>query len=117
MTTTIKLPSIGDIDAAEVIEIMVSPGDSLEQESPILALETDKAAMEIPSPEAGTVGEVLVKVGDKLSEGDALLTLEVSDQNGDASETQAENKPEDERPPQAPQESEPTNTQEPPPEV
>ncbi|EDY85945.1 pyruvate dehydrogenase, E2 component, dihydrolipoamide acetyltransferase [gamma proteobacterium HTCC5015] len=117
MTTTIKLPSIGDIDAAEVIEIMVSPGDSLEQESPILALETDKAAMEIPSPEAGTVGEVLVKVGDKLSEGDALLTLEVSDQNGDASKTQAENKPEDERPPQSPPESEPTNTQEPPPEA
>lgn len=87
MPKTITLPNIGDIESAEVIEIMVSPGDRLEKESSIIALETDKAAMDIPSPDAGVVAEVLVKVGDNLAEGDPVITLEITeDSAGDDSQ-------------------------------
>ncbi len=81
----IKLPDIGDFDAVDVIEILVKPGDKIKKEDPIIALESDKATMEIPSPEEGIVKEVKVHVGDKVSEGDLVLLLEKtnpSDQRG-----------------------------------
>ncbi len=74
----ILVPDIGDFEGVEVIEIMVSPGDALAVEDPIVSLESDKAAMEIPSPEAGVVKEVKVSIGDKVSQGDALISMEVS---------------------------------------
>ncbi len=73
----ILVPDIGDFEGVEVIEILVSPGDSISVEDPLVSLESDKAAMEIPSPQAGTVKEVKVSIGDKVSEGDLLLTMEV----------------------------------------
>lgn len=75
----IPVPDIGDFDGVEVIEILVAPGDSINVEDPIVSLESDKAAMEIPSPFAGTVKEVKVKLGDNVSEGDLLITVEASD--------------------------------------
>lgn len=75
----IPVPDIGDFDGVEVIEILVAPGDSINLEDPIVSLESDKAAMEIPSPFAGTVKEVKVKLGDNVSEGDLLITVEASD--------------------------------------
>ena len=74
----IPVPDIGDFDGVEVIEILVAAGDSINIEDPIVSLESDKAAMEIPSPFAGTVKEIKVNMGDKVSEGDLLITIEAT---------------------------------------
>lgn len=75
----ILVPDIGDFDGVEVIEILVAPGDKVNIEDPLVSLESDKAAMEIPSEVAGTITEIKVSMGDKVSQGDLLLTMEVSD--------------------------------------
>ncbi len=75
----IPVPDIGDFDEVEVIEILVSPGDTVEQEDSLISLESDKATMEIPSPSTGTVKEIKVAIGDKVAQGAAILLLEVSD--------------------------------------
>ena len=75
----ILVPDIGDFEGVEVIEILVSPGDSINVEDPLVSLESDKAALEIPSEVAGTVKEIKVSMGDTVSQGDILLTMEVSD--------------------------------------
>lgn len=72
----ITIPDLGDSKDVEVIEILVSPGDEIQENDSLLTLETDKAAMEIPSTSAGTVKEVLVKVGDTVNQGDAFIVLE-----------------------------------------
>jgi pyruvate dehydrogenase E2 component (dihydrolipoamide acetyltransferase) len=74
----IVVPDIGDFEGVEVIEIMVSPGDTINVEDPLVSLESDKAAMEIPSPLAGTIREVKIKIGDQVSKGDLLATMEVA---------------------------------------
>jgi len=75
----ILVPDIGDFESVEVIEIMVSPGDTISVEDPLVSLESDKAAMEIPSPQAGTIKELKVSIGDTVSQGDLLVTMEVSE--------------------------------------
>ena len=77
-TKDIPVPDIGDFDGVEVIEILVAAGDSINIEDPIVSLESDKAAMEVPSPFAGTVKEIKINMGDKVSQGDLLITMEVS---------------------------------------
>jgi pyruvate dehydrogenase E2 component (dihydrolipoamide acetyltransferase) len=72
----VLVPDIGDFKEVEVIEILVKPGDTVSKEQSLVSLESDKATMEIPSPEAGVVKELKVKVGDKVSEGSLLLKLE-----------------------------------------
>ena len=74
----ILVPDIGDFDGVEVIEILVAVGDQIAVEDPIASLESDKAAMEIPSPFAGTVTAVKISIGDKVSQGSLLITLEAS---------------------------------------
>ncbi len=74
----ILVPDIGDFDGVEVIEILVAAGDSINIEDPVVSLESDKAAMEIPSPFAGTVKEIKVNMGDKVSQGNLLITIEAS---------------------------------------
>jgi pyruvate dehydrogenase E2 component (dihydrolipoamide acetyltransferase) len=74
----VKVPDIGDFKNIPIIEILVKPGDSVNAEDPLLALESDKATMEVPAPRAGTVKEIKVKVGDKVSEGTLVLTLDVA---------------------------------------
>ncbi len=76
----IKIPDIGDFKDVPVIELLVSPGDTVEKETSLITLETDKASMEVPSPYAGVVQEIKIKVGDKVSEGSAILTLAVTEQ-------------------------------------
>ncbi|MDX1655139.1 MAG: dihydrolipoyllysine-residue acetyltransferase, partial [Candidatus Competibacteraceae bacterium] len=71
-------PDIGDFEKVDIIEVLVKPGDRLEPEQPMITLESDKASMEIPAPQAGTVKEVKVKVGDKIGQGDLILTMEGS---------------------------------------
>jgi len=72
----VLVPDIGDFKEVEVIEILVKPGDTVAKEQSLVSLESDKATMEIPSPEAGVVKELKIKVGDKVSEGSLLLMLE-----------------------------------------
>lgn len=74
----IKVPDIGDFDAVEVIDVLVSVGDEVEENQDILTLESEKAAMEIPSTHAGVVSAINIKAGDKVSEGSVILTLEAS---------------------------------------
>lgn len=74
--TDIKVPDIGDFTDIPIIEILVSPGDTVTPEDPLITLESDKATMEVPAPCAGKVVAVLVNVGDKVSEGTAILKLE-----------------------------------------
>jgi pyruvate dehydrogenase E2 component (dihydrolipoamide acetyltransferase) len=83
----ILVPDIGDFDGVEVIEIMVTAGDSIDVEDPIVSLESDKAAMEIPSPFAGTVKDIKVNIGDKVSEGSLLITVEAAQSTAAAEET------------------------------
>lgn len=72
----VKIPDIGDFKDVPVIEILVKPGDVVKPEDSLVTLESDKAAMDVPSPSAGKVVEVLVKIGDKVSEGTPLLRLD-----------------------------------------
>jgi pyruvate dehydrogenase E2 component (dihydrolipoamide acetyltransferase) len=74
----VVVPDIGDFKDVPIIEIFVKAGDTVAAEQSLLTLETDKAAMEVPSPFAGVVKEVKVKVGDKVSEGAVILLLEAS---------------------------------------
>ncbi|MCP5245991.1 MAG: dihydrolipoyl dehydrogenase [Burkholderiales bacterium] len=76
----IKVPDIGDFSDVVVIEVLVSPGDTVWEETSLITLETDKATMEVPSPKAGKIKSVEVKVGDKVSEGSLILTLEAVEQ-------------------------------------
>jgi pyruvate dehydrogenase E2 component (dihydrolipoamide acetyltransferase) len=80
----VLLPDIGDFHDVEIIEILVKPGDRVEAEDPLITLESDKASMEIPSPQAGVVDEVMVALGDRINQGDLLLTLQAVDEEADA---------------------------------
>ena len=81
---TIQLPDIGDFDEVEVIEILVSVGDTIDADDSIITLESDKASMEIPSPFAGEVTDININLGDKIKQGDTLLSLQSEGQNTDA---------------------------------
>jgi len=93
----VKVPDIGDFKDVEVIEVLVKPGDAVAKEQSLVSLESDKAAMEIPSPEAGMVKSLAVKLGDKVSQGSLILSLESSD-----SKAESPNEPKTEAPKAAP---------------
>ena len=86
-TVEIKVPDIGDFEAVEIIEVLVAVGDSVEENQDILTLESDKAAMEIPSSHKGVVKNIKVTVGEKIAQGDLILTLEVADTGSKVIET------------------------------
>ncbi|MCH1521756.1 MAG: hypothetical protein L7T80_02880, partial [Arenicellales bacterium] len=69
---TVSIPNIGDFENIDVVEVLVTPGDSIEVETPLITLESDKATMDIPSPVAGEILEVLVPQGGQVSEGDPV---------------------------------------------
>jgi pyruvate dehydrogenase E2 component (dihydrolipoamide acetyltransferase) len=71
----VKVPDIGDFGEVPVIEIHVSPGDTVALDDPLVTLESDKATMDVPSPAAGIVEEVLVKLDDRVSEGTPVVML------------------------------------------
>ena len=75
----IVVPDIGDFENVEVIEVLVSAGDTIAVEDSLISVESDKATMEIPAPEAGVVKEVKVAVGDSVSQGSLILMLEPSE--------------------------------------
>lgn len=86
----INVPDIGDFTDVPVIEILVKPGDTVQPEDPLIALESDKATLEIPAPEAGTIVEIKVAVGDKVSEGSLILTLEAAAGSAEAKSADAD---------------------------
>ena len=71
----IRVPDIGDFDDVEIVEVLVSVGDRVQVEDSLVTLESDKASMEIPSPQAGVVTELKVNLGDRVSEGALLVVL------------------------------------------
>ena len=72
------VPNIGDFQDVEIIEVFVKPGDAVNVEDPLITLESDKATMEVPSSDAGTIETVLVKVGDRISAGTTVVRLSTS---------------------------------------
>jgi pyruvate dehydrogenase E2 component (dihydrolipoamide acetyltransferase) len=77
--TEVKVPDIGDFSDVPVIEILVSPGDSVAAEDALITLESDKAPRDVPAPAAGTVREIKVSVGDTVSEGSLIMLLEAGE--------------------------------------
>ena len=73
---TLVVPDLGDFDNVEVIEVHISSGDEVDVEDPLVTIETDKAAMEVPAIVGGRIESILVKVGDKVSEGSSLAIIE-----------------------------------------
>jgi pyruvate dehydrogenase E2 component (dihydrolipoamide acetyltransferase) len=77
----VKVPDIGGFKDVNVIDVLVKDGQQVDKETPLVTIETEKAAMDVPSPVAGKIAQVKLKTGDKVSEGSLILTLEAA---GDA---------------------------------
>ncbi|MDH3510090.1 MAG: dihydrolipoyllysine-residue acetyltransferase [Gammaproteobacteria bacterium] len=96
----VRVPDLGDFDEVEIVEVMVGAGDQIAEEDPLITLETEKAAMEVPSPFAGSVTEMLVATGMRVSAGDVILVLDaesaaVQTKSGDpAAGAEADSSPE-----------------------
>ncbi|WP_154224312.1 dihydrolipoyllysine-residue acetyltransferase [Marinicella rhabdoformis] len=84
----INVPDIGDFDAVEVIEVLVSEGDEINAEDAIMSLESEKATIEVPCPQSGVIEKLMIKEGDQVSEGSPMIMLKVTE---GASEAKAEN--------------------------
>ncbi|HQT26744.1 MAG TPA: dihydrolipoyllysine-residue acetyltransferase, partial [Burkholderiales bacterium] len=93
-TMDVRVPDIGDFKDVPIIELHVKEGDKLKVDSPLITLETAKAAMEVPSPYEGVVKSLSVKVGDKVSEGSLILSMEVEEKKEQTVEAAAEPLPE-----------------------
>jgi pyruvate dehydrogenase E2 component (dihydrolipoamide acetyltransferase) len=100
----VRVPNIGDFDNVPVVEIQVKPGDEVKPDDPLITLESDKAAMDVPSPQKGKVSEILVSIGDKVSEGSAIIRLDVSGDESKPESKSGNGKTQDgpEEPPQQP---------------
>src|SRR5215218_8162298 len=92
MPTEFTLPELGEnIAAGDIVRVLVSPGDTVAKDQPVLELETDKATIEVPSSVAGTVKDVRVKQGERIKVGQVVLTVE--DGGGAAEAKPADGKP------------------------
>jgi pyruvate dehydrogenase E2 component (dihydrolipoamide acetyltransferase) len=100
VATEVKIPDIGDFKDVPIIEVHVKEGDPVNADDPLVSLESDKATMEVPAPQAGTVEKLLIKIGDKVSEGTPIMVL----RGGDGALTQ---------PPMLVEQQEPKPTQQP----
>ncbi|KFI22984.1 2-oxo acid dehydrogenase subunit E2 [Nitrosococcus oceani] len=102
MAREFKLPELGEnIESGDVAKVLVSPGDTLEKDQPVLELETDKAVVEIPSTASGKIKELKVKAGDQVAIGQVILTLEEGEEEAqeDVPAAREEPKPEQEHKP------------------
>jgi pyruvate dehydrogenase E2 component (dihydrolipoamide acetyltransferase) len=81
-TTQVLVPDIGGFKDVDVIDVLVKAGQEIDKETPMVTIETEKAAMDVPAPAAGRIAEVKVKKGDKVSEGSVILLLESAAQSG-----------------------------------
>ncbi|GFD71882.1 pyruvate dehydrogenase complex dihydrolipoyllysine-residue acetyltransferase [Alteromonas marina] len=101
----VAVPDIGSDDEVDVIDVLVSAGDTIEKEDGLITLETDKATMDVPSTHAGTVKEVFISTGDKVKEGTVVIKLEVAGSGSSSSESASSDAPSEASTPAA-QESE-----------
>ncbi|HVC30353.1 MAG TPA: biotin/lipoyl-containing protein, partial [Steroidobacteraceae bacterium] len=69
------VPDLGNFHDVSVVDVLVKAGDTIEVDSPLVTLETDKASMDVPATSAGTIAEVLLKRGDKVSNGSLIARL------------------------------------------
>src|ERR1700733_11538459 len=76
--TEVLVPDIGGFKDVSVIDVLVKDGQQIEKETPLITIETEKAAMDVPAPAAGRIAQVKLKQGDKVSEGSLILLLEPS---------------------------------------
>src|SRR5580700_7437625 len=83
-TTQVLVPDIGGFKDVDVIDVLVKAGQEIDKETPMVTIETEKAAMDVPAPAAGRIAEVKVKKGDKVSEGSVILLLESAAQDAAA---------------------------------
>lgn len=109
-TKQINVPDIGDFSDVEVIEVLFSVGDDVAAEDAVITLESEKATIEVPSPESGKIVKMLIKEGDTVSKGTPMMELEISDSD-DSDKTASEDKAEDKKPQQAEDKAEQTSTQ------
>ena len=79
MTEKLLVPDIGDFENVEVIEILVQEGQEINQNDPVVTIESDKSSVEIPSILSGKIESIKVKVGDKVSKGDLILDISNDD--------------------------------------
>jgi pyruvate dehydrogenase E2 component (dihydrolipoamide acetyltransferase) len=87
MATEVKVPNLGeDIEKATVVNILVNPGDTVDDEQPVIEVETDKANVEVPAQASGTVREIEVALGDEVKVGDLILLLDGAAENQDRGE-------------------------------
>src|SRR5215213_1746937 len=105
MPTDFTLPELGEnITAGDVVRVLVSPGDAVAKDQPVLELETDKATIEVPSSVEGTVKDVRVKQGERIKVGQVVLTVD-DGAGGVEAEPAAGAKPADDKPKPQPAEA------------
>ena len=92
--TEIKVPNIGDFKDVEVIEVLVSEGQSIKKNDALITIESDKSSVEIPSNLEGKIKNLKIKVGDKVSEGDLILTV---DSDSEVKKEEVKEEPETEK--------------------
>src|SRR5580704_3329657 len=85
----VLVPDIGGFKDVNVIDVLVKDGQQIEKETPLVTIETEKAAMDVPAPVAGKIAQVKLKTGDKVSEGSLILLLEPAASEPSASEPTA----------------------------
>ena len=88
----IRIPDLGDFDEVEVVELHVAQGDRIEEGDPVLTLETEKAAMDVPSPFAGVVDKISVGPGDSVSQGDLISIVSSESKSNEEDESNTEKK-------------------------
>ncbi len=99
MATELKLPDLGEnVHAGNVVRVMVSEGDVITEQQPILELETDKAAIEVPAAQGGTVVKVHVKQGEQVKVGDTVISIDAKEGARPRDQEEAETTPPAERP-------------------
>ena len=79
MSIEIRVPDLGGAEDVEIIEVLVSVGDKVDVDAPLITVESDKASMDVPSPQAGTISSIEIKLGDKLNVDDLIALLEADD--------------------------------------
>src|SRR6187431_1651398 len=97
-TREIPVPDIGDFKNIPVIELHVKPGDVVAKDAPLVTLESDKATVEVPSPQPGTIKELKVKIGDRVSKGSVILLLDEAEGAAAPATKPEEKKPEEKKP-------------------
>ena len=88
----LKIPNLGEAETTEIIEVNIKKGSMIDLNDPLIVLESEKAAMEIPSDFKGEVVEVLIKEGEQVSEGQTFAKIKATKKDADATVTDKSNK-------------------------